>query len=63
MRMRRRQWEVRIKGTEWEVESERNRIRERDIKIKKYKEWSDQNIEGDIKKEGIERIKVDKKKE
>ena len=63
MRMRRRQWEVRIKGTEWEVESERYRIRERDIDIKKYKEGSNQNIEGEIKKEGIERAKVDRKKE
>ena len=53
----------RVRGKEWEVESERYRIRERDVDIKKYKEGSDQNIEGEIKKEGIERAKVDRKKE
>ena len=53
----------RVRGIEWEVESERYRIRERDIDTKKYKERTNQNIEGEIKKEGIERAKVDRKKE
>ena len=52
-----------MRGREWEVENERYRIRERDVDIKKYKERPNQNIEGEIKKEGIERAKVDKKKE